>query len=165
VAIVLVRVDDRLIHGQITTAWIADSKATRIVISSDEVANDPLQQTIISITAPPRTPIDVFSAEKTIQMAESGAWDSERIFILCKYPNDALPLVQAGLEFKEVNVGNVGGMTQHLTGSRKQIFKSIAVTEDDVKAFREMLAAGVDFEARVTPRDRRVDFAELLEKA
>lgn len=164
-AIVVVRVDDRLIHGQITTAWIADSKATRIAISSDEVANDPLQKTIISVTKPPRTDVDVLSTEETIQTAKSGAWDRQKVFVLCKYPRDALSLVKAGLDIKEINVGNVGGMTQHKSGSRKQIFKSIAVTEDDVEVFREILEAGVGLEIRVTPRDRRVDMATLLEQA
>ena len=162
-AIVLVRVDDRLIHGQITTAWIADCNASRIAICSDEVANDPLQKTIIGITAPPRTPVDILSREETIQADKSGAWDREKVFILCKYPSDALPLVEAGLDIKEINVGNVGGMTQHVSGSRKQIFKSIAVTEEDVRLFREMLAAGVELEVRVTPRDRRVDLSTLLD--
>ena len=163
-AIVLVRVDDRLIHGQITTAWIADAKASRIAISSDEVAGDPLQKTIISVTKPPSTEVDVLSAAETIQRATSGAWDREKVFILCKHPGDALTLVKAGLDIKEINVGNVGGMTQHKSGSRKQIFKSIAVTEDDIKVFRDILEAGVGLEIRVTPRDRRVDMAALLDK-
>ena len=164
-AIVLVRVDDRLIHGQITTAWIADAKASRIAICSDEVANDPLQKTIINVTKPPKINVDVFSVEEVIQKAQSGAWDREKIFILCKYPSDALPLVKAGLDIKEINVGNVGGMSQHKTSGRKQIFKSIAVTEEDVGNFREILEGGVELEIRVTPRDRRVDMAPLLEKA
>ena len=161
----LVRIEDHLIHGQITTAWIADSKANRIVISSDEVANDPLQRTIINVTAPPKIKVDVLSAEQTIQKAKSGAWDRERIFILCKYPSDVLPLVKAGLDIKEVNVGNVGGMTQYKSGPRKQIFKSIAITEDDEKILRELLQAGVKLEVRVVPRDRRIDLAALLDKA
>ena len=164
-AIVLVRIDDRLIHGQITTAWIADSKASRIAICSDEVANDPLQKTIINVTKPPKIDVDVLSAEETIQRAKSGAWDREKVFILCKYPSDALNLVKAGLDIKEINVGNVGGMTQYKSAPRRQIFKSIAVTEDEVKIFREILAAGVGLEIRVTPRDHRVDMATLLDKA
>ena len=164
-AIVFVRVDDRLIHGQITTAWIADVKASRIAISSDEVAGDPLQKTIISITKPPRTEVDVLTAAETIQRVMSGAWDRQKVFIICKHPSDALLLVKAGLDIKEVNVGNVGGMTQHTSGSRTQIFKSIALTEDDFSVFREILESGVGLEIRVTPRDRRVDMAPLLDKA
>ncbi len=163
--IVLVRVDDRLIHGQITTAWIADCRASRIAISSDEVAGDPLQKTIINVTKPPRTEVDVLSAEETIHRAKSGVWDREKVFILCKHPGDALSLVKAGLDIKEINVGNVGGMTQYKSAPRKQIFKSIAVTEDDTRIFREILEAGVGLEIRVTPRDRRVDMATLLDKA
>lgn len=163
-AIVLVRIDDRLIHGQITTAWIADVGATRIVICSDEVADDPLQRTIVNITAPPRMPTEILTTEQTVQAAKSGVWDRERVFVLCKYPSDVLPLVRAGLDIKEINVGNVGGMTQHKGGPGKQIFKSIAVTEEDVQIFRELLQAGVKLEVRVVPRDHRVDLATLLEK-
>ena len=163
-AIVFVRVDDRLIHGQITTAWIADAKASRIVISSDEVAGDSLQKTIINVTKPPRINVDVLNSEETIQREKSGAWSREKIFLICKYPSDALQLVRAELGIKEINVGNVGGMSQHKAGTRKQIFKSIAVTEDDVSVFQEILAAGVGIEIRVTPRDRQVDMATLLDK-
>ncbi|MGD1991747.1 MAG: PTS sugar transporter subunit IIB [Anaerolineae bacterium] len=163
--VALIRIDDRLIHGQITTAWIADAKANRIVISSDEVANDDLQKTIISVTAPPRTPVDIMTAEQTLTAARSNAWSRTRVFILCKYPKDALALVEGGIEVDEINVGNVGGMTQHKGKSAKQIFKSIAVTEEDQAIFRKLLNAGVDLEVRVTPRDRRVDLAGLLDKA
>jgi len=163
-AIVLVRVDDRLIHGQITTAWIAYSKATRIVIASDEVANDSLQRTIINLTRPPKIVVDVLTVDQTIERAASATWERDRVFIICKHPGDALNLVKAGLGIDEVNIGNVGGTTQHRTGVRKQISKAIAVTEDDVRIFREILEAGVALEARLIPRDRRVDMASLLVK-
>jgi mannose/fructose/N-acetylgalactosamine-specific phosphotransferase system component IIB len=162
--IVLVRVDDRLIHGQITTAWIAHTRATRIAISSDKVAGDSLQKTIIDVTKPPKIAVDVLTAEETIRSASSGEWDRERVFVICKYPGDALKLVKAGLGIDEINVGNVGGMTQLGSDARKQVHKSIAVTQADVKLFREILSDGVALEIRVIPQDRRIDMATLLGK-
>ena len=163
--IVLVRVDDRLIHGQITTAWIAHARATRIAISSDEVAGDSLQKTIIGVTKPPDTDVDVLTAQETIRRASSGEWGRERVFVICKYPRDALTLVKAGLGIDEINVGNVGGMTQFASDARTQVHKSIALTEADAEFFREILSAGVALEVRVIPQDRRIDMATLLDKA
>ena len=162
--IVLLRIDDRLIHGQITTMWVGLAAANRIVIASDEVAGDLLQRTIVGITAPPQTPTLIMTTAEAVQTAKSGAWDHQRIFVICKYPSDALALVKGGIGIAAINVGNIGGMKQHITGAGKQISQSVAVTPDDVTVLKEILAAGVKMEIRLTPRDRVEDVAALLAK-
>jgi len=105
------------------------------------------------------------SAQETIQAYHANTWKRHHVFILCKYPKDALALVKGGISIDSVNVGNVGGMTQHKDGSSKQIFKSIAVNHEDREVFQELLDTGVDLEVRVVPGDRRMDLERLLEKS
>ncbi len=162
--IVLVRVDDRLIHGQITTMWMGLTAARRIVISSDEVASDPLQKTIVAVTKPPQVPTDIMANAQTIETAKSGQWDRDRILIICKYPTDALALVNGDIGITEINIGNIGGMQQHKGGNAKQVSQSVALTPDDVKVLREIQAAGVKMDIRLTPRDKLEDVAAILAK-
>lgn len=163
--IVLTRVDDRLIHGQISTMWLGHVGANRIVISSDEVANDQLQRTIVSITAPPQVSTQIMTSQQTIETEKSGAWANERVFIICKYPSDALLLVKGDIGIKEINIGNIGGMMQGTKGTKgTQISQSVAVTPEDIKILKELLSMGVKMDIRLTPRDRIEDVAALLAK-
>jgi mannose/fructose/N-acetylgalactosamine-specific phosphotransferase system component IIB len=162
--IVLLRVDDRLIHGQITTMWIGMTGAGRIVISSDEVAADPLQKTIVAITAPPQVPTQIMTNAQVVQTVKSGAWDHQKVLIICKYPGDALALVKGDIGVKEINIGNIGGMLQGKAAAGKQVSQSVAVTPDDIRVLREILAAGVKMQIRLTPRDRVEDMAAILAK-
>jgi mannose/fructose/N-acetylgalactosamine-specific phosphotransferase system component IIB len=163
--IVQVRVDDRLIHGQITTMWMGLTAARRIIISSDEVANDPLQRTIVNVTKPPQVPTDIMANAQTIAAAKSGAWDHDRILIICKYVTDALALVKAGIGITEINIGNVGGMLEdHKLSNRKRVSQSVMLTPDEVNVLREIQAAGVKMDIRLTPRDKLEDVAAILAK-
>ena len=157
-AVALLRVDDRLIHGQVATAWLSSLGSRRIVVASDSVAKDELRKRVVALTAPKNVEVTILDLEGAVK-ALTGPLSSEtvKVMVLCTTPQEALYLVKAGIGITTVNVGNVGGIG-NMQGAKgkKQIFKSIAVGEEDVKAFQEMHDLGVKCDVR------GVDIMELI---
>lgn len=151
------RIDNRLIHGQVTVVWMKMIGADTIIVCNDEAAADPIQQMALSMAAKGST-VYVFTIEETIKYAQEHP--EESMFIVCKFPSDALAILESGLEVQEVNVGNAAP----IEGTNyKMVTKSIAVTEDDAKYYRKIaeMRGGV-LTSRLTTLNEEEDFLELL---
>jgi Phosphotransferase system, mannose/fructose/N-acetylgalactosamine-specific component IIB len=98
------RIDDRLIHGQVTVSWSKHVGAQRIVVANDEVAKDEIQKSLLPLAAPPGVEVTISSIEKANKHLE----DNKKTFLLVKNPYDALRLLEDGVEIKEINLGNMG---------------------------------------------------------
>jgi PTS system mannose-specific IIB component len=162
-AIGLVRIDDRLIHGQVATAWISAVGASRIVISSDEVANDSFQREVIDFTKPSDLLVDVLTTQQTIEMVRSGQWDGEKIFVICKNAKDALDLVNGEIGINYINIGNIGGSSNKKLGELKRLYKSIMVSEEDLVIFKQIVEKNVKVEIQIVPGDATLNIAKFIE--
>src|SRR5674536_100533 len=105
--ILLTRIDNRLVHGQVGITWTSSLGANLIVVVDDEAANQPIQQQLMTMTADNAgVGIRFFTVEKTIRII-SKASPSQKIFIVCKTPSVAKSLVDGGVQIKDLNVGNM----------------------------------------------------------
>lgn len=104
--VIHVRMDYRLIHGQVLVAWNASFKCNRIIVANDAVAKDPLQVTLLKSVAPVGSNVSVLSIEDCIAHCKSPDGEEERIFVIVKYPEDALALHEKGLPLSVLNLGN-----------------------------------------------------------
>ena len=153
------RIDNRLIHGQVAVTWMNSIGADKIIVCNDKVAADPIQKMALPMAARGNT-VYVFSVAETIKYAQEHP--DETMFIICKFPSDALQVLESGLEVKEVNVGNAAP----IQGTNyKMVTKSIAVTEDDAKCYRKIadMRGGV-LTSRLTTMNETENFLELLSK-
>lgn len=155
----LVRIDDRLIHGQVTTVWTKEAKAERIIVVSDEVANDEIRATLVKQAAPPGIKVSVVSIEKAAAVYKNPKYENDTVFYLFTNPTDILRLIERGVPIKSINIG---GMS--FKAGKKQITKAVSVDENDVSAFRKMHEMGVDLCLKVVITDPNVDFIKLLEQ-
>ena len=151
------RIDNRLIHGQVAVTWMNVIGADKIIVCNDKVAADPIQKMALPMAARGNT-VYVFTIDETIKYANEHP--EETMFIICKFPSDALAIIKSGLEIQEINVGNaapIPGTTY------KMVTKSIAVTEDDAKIYREIasLRGGV-LTSRLTTQNETENFLDLL---
>lgn len=156
--IVLTRIDDRYIHGQVVTRWIKDYPSERIIVVSDAVANDELRKSLLISVAPSHMKASVVTVEKMIKAYHSDRYEGVTAFVLFGNPQDIVTLVEAGVDIKTVNVG---GMIYE--EGRKQITKSVSATPADIHAFTELHKKGVRLELRQLPSDSPVDFFAKLE--
>ena len=105
--IIHIRIDDRLIHGQVATMWTNNLGATRIMVINDEVANNDLQKSVLRMAAPSNVSTSIISRDTAVKNISLGKYRGQRVFIVVKSPLDILHLVNNGLDIKKVNVGNM----------------------------------------------------------
>jgi PTS system mannose-specific IIB component len=147
-----VRVDDRLIHGQVATVWVKETKCNKIIICSDDVAKDTLRRTLVLKVAPPGTKAYVLPIDKAIEVYNNPKYDSFNALILCINPVDVLRLVEGGMDIKSVNLG---GMCYK--EGRTQISSAVSLGPEDIAALKKMHELGVELELRKLAGDPRVD--------
>jgi PTS system mannose-specific IIB component len=147
-----VRVDDRLIHGQVASIWVKECKCNKIIICSDEVAKDTLRKTLILQVAPPGTKAYVLPIDKAIEVYKNPKYDSFKALILCTNPVDVLRLIEGGMDIKSVNLG---GMC--FKQGRTQISSAVSLGPEDVTALKKMNELGVELELRKIASDSKVD--------
>lgn len=159
-AVVHLRIDNRLIHGQVTVAWVGHVGADHLIVTNDEVAADEMQRLILPQAARGvRT--SVLTVDDTVAYCASDRAAGERIFVIAKLPSDALALVERGVRPEEINVGNQAPRP----GTKfKMVTRSVAVTPDDAAIFRAIAGHGFGLRHRMMPTDRAADFLRVLEE-
>ncbi len=157
---VLARIDSRLLHGQVATAWTKTTGPNRIIVVSDEVAHNELRKSMIREAAPPGVKANVVPISKMIQVAKDPRFGNTRALLLFETPQEALEAVKGGVAIKELNVGSMA----HSEG-KIVVNKAISMDTDDIKAFVELKKLGVAFDVRKVPADSRENMDDLLKKA
>ena len=146
--ILLVRIDNRLVHGQVGVTWTSSLGANLLVVVDDEAANQPVQQQLMSMTADNAgVGIRFFTVEKTINVI-SKASPAQKIFIVCKTPSVVRSLVEGGVPIKDVNVGNM-----HFSTGKRAITKKVYVDDKDVEDLKYIESKGVNVFIQDAPGD------------
>ena len=154
------RIDNRLIHGQVAVVWMNSIGASAIIVCNDKVAADPLQKMALPLAAR-GSKVLVLSIAELLQYDKENP--DETKFVICKNPTDALEVLEAGTEVEYVNVGNAAPVagTQY-----KMVTKSIAATKEDAEVYQKIatLRGGV-LKSRMIPTNEELDFIKELQKA
>lgn len=156
----LVRVDDRLIHGQVVHAWIGFSKAKYLVVADDIAATDKTQQLMLRLAAPKTIKLEIQSLSDAVNFISNHEEDT--IFLIVRNPENLLKMMNMGLVIKEVNLGNIS-MTKSQTG-RKMLLKNIHVDQNDVDCLKGIASKGVDIYIKLVPDERPIDAIDLINK-
>ena len=122
--ILLTRIDNRLVHGQVGVTWTKTIGANLIVVADDAVAQDKMQQSLMTVTAKSSgAGVRFFSVEKTAAIIGNAA-PEQKIFIVCKTPKEVRRLVELGVELKDINVGNM-----HFSEGKRPLSKKVYLDE------------------------------------
>lgn len=144
--ILLTRIDNRLVHGQVATQWNSTLGSNLILVANDDVASNTMRQNLMKMAAPTGVATRFFSLQKTIDVLGQGEPRARKIFIVAETPEDVLTLVKGGVPIKKVNIGNM-----HMSEGKRQVATSVAVNDEDVAAFKELQELGVELEIRRVP--------------
>jgi D-glucosaminate PTS system EIIB component len=155
----LVRIDDRLIHGQVVTLWVKHLQASRIVIVDDQVVKDSFLQIVLRGAAPPGVKVEVFGLEQAAQALDRPEAERAKTIVLLKGPKAAIELRKAGVLFETLNVGGMGAGP-----GRKPFYRNISATQDELEMFRQLEAQGVAVQVQIEPNARPIALAGLLPK-
>lgn len=157
---VLARIDSRLLHGQVATAWSKTVQPTRIIVVSDSVSHDDLRKKLIMEAAPPGIKANVIPVNKMIQVAKDPRFGNTKALLLFETPQDALRAIEGGVEIKELNIGSMA----HSVG-KVAVSKVLSLGNEDVETFEKLKALGIKFDVRKVPSDSRDNMEEIVSKA
>lgn len=158
---VLARIDSRLLHGQVATAWTKRTNPTRIIVVSDSVSKDELRKKLIQQAAPPGVKAHVVPIQQMIKLAKDDQhFGGQRALLLFENPQDVLRAVEGGVPLETVNVGSMA----HSPG-KVQSNKVLAFSQNDIETFKRLKDIGIKFDVRKVPNDSKGNIDEILKKA
>ena len=158
--IVFARIDERLLHGQVVTAWVNDVACTQIYVIDDLTAKNVLIVNLYKKLAPPGTICDVVSVQKAIEILKGEPVDKkERVMLLVKVPQVLEALVDAGVQIDKINLGGMG-----LNNERKPFIDNVSASEDEVLSMKRMIDKGVNITYQVSPYSKTTDVSKVINK-
>lgn len=155
--IIHIRIDDRLIHGQVATQWTNELGATRIMVINDEISQNEMQKTLLRVAAPPNVSTSIISRETAYKNITNGKYKGQRVLVVVKSPVDILALVNMGLDIKNVNVGNMSTRPE-----TTRLKATVCVTEEEKNAFEELINRGLEITAIMVPGEPRVYIKDCM---
>lgn len=154
------RIDNRLIHGQVAVVWQKYINAKAIIVCNDKVAKDPIQKMALPLAARD-SKVLVLSIEDTL--AYEKEHPEESLFVIAKFPQDALDILSSGVKVESVNVGNAAP----ISGTKYvMLTKSTAATKEDAEIYRKIAELnGGQLTTQILPSMEKQDVLSLLNKA
>ncbi len=155
----LVRIDDRLIHGQVATVWTKETNVSRIIVVSDEVAQDELRKTLLKQAAPPGVSASIVDIAKAGRVYKNPKYENDRCMLLFTTPLDVERAIEEGVDIKEVNVGGIS-----YKDGKTKITKAIFLSKEEADSFRRLKEKGIKLDVRIVASDNSEDMIKLLDE-
>lgn len=156
-AIVDVRIDDRLIHGQVCGYWIPHYSIEKIVIVDDAICNDEMRKTALKFGCPGKVKLSILSSEVAADKLKRKLDEGSRVMILCGGPGPLRKMVELGYGISRVTVGNMSNKpgTEHVKGT-------VYVSNQDKEDFKSLSEHGVKLVAQMVPNESPVELNHLI---
>ena len=155
--IIHVRIDDRMIHGQVATQWSGRLNATRIMVINDSIVNDDMRKTVVRLAAPANVSTSILGRQKALTNIKNGKYKGQRVLLICVSPMDVNYLIDNGLPIKSVNVGNLAQRD-----GTERIRPSVNVTPEEKEAFKKLIGRGVEVTVIPTPQSPTVYLKDYI---
>ncbi len=159
-ALVLVRIDNRLIHGQILEAWVPFVRADCIVVANDEISAKPLQKMMMQASVPSRIRVEIGTVAEAILLLNSTQLSKRRVLLLFATTADAVRAYQGGLIFKRLNLGNL-----QANKGKARLSCTLFLDPADLDDLELLDQAGVKITARCIPADGERAWRKLIPAA
>lgn len=157
--IVLCRVDSRLIHGQVMTKWVQQSKASKIIIVSNSVSKDAFLLDIYKMSAPPGIDILCYSNKEAVGKWQNNEFPEAKILLLFADIQSLAEVFRAGLKVNEAQIGGLGGGP-----NRRAVYHNITLDDHDTKVLLDLSAAGLTVFFQTIPEDTPLSLEKAVKK-
>ncbi len=156
--VVLVRVDSRLIHGQILEAWIPHTRADALLIVDDDVAKDLLRRSVMEMAVPSNIAVEFDTTDEAVDWFKNGGYDEKRTIVLFSNLHVAKRAFDMGFSFNTLNLGNI-----HFCEGKVQVSSNLCLDKNDSNCIIELTKKGVSIDSRSVPIEKKVDFSRLVD--
>lgn len=157
--IVLARIDNRLIHGQVLEAWVPTIKANCIIVANDEVAQAAMQRILMEAAVPRGIRVIVDTVASVSDMLLSDELGDVRVLLLLATAGDARRVVESGVALKKINLGNM-----HAGKGKMQCSCTIFLDPEDVENLQQIEDHGVRVTSQCVPTEREIEWSKMLMK-
>ena len=157
--IIDVRVDDRMIHGIVSTQWIPQYKATRAMVVNESASKNDMIRSAMKMAVPPGVALSCISPSKAIANFQINKYERQRVFVVGREIVDIYSLFRGGVKFKRVNLGDI-------TQNEKPTLvldKTVRVSEEEKSMLREMRDAGILIHCQFRPDDSIINCTTVLD--
>ncbi|MFX3619000.1 MAG: PTS system mannose/fructose/N-acetylgalactosamine-transporter subunit IIB [Sporolactobacillus sp.] len=155
----LVRIDGRLLHGQVVTKWIQESKSDRVIIIDNKLVNDDFLRDVFLMAAPPGINVEVKSTKQAADEWKKDQFGDGKILVLFKDPDNVSASLNAGFHINRLQVANMGSAP-----GKKLVYKTVSMNEQDAQILQSIRKSGVDVYFQSLPDDREVGLQYVLKK-
>lgn len=155
--IIHIRVDDRLIHGQVAAMWTHHLSATRIIVVDDKATNDEMLKMYLKLATPRGVSLSVLSVQKASERIRQGIYDSQRIFIIVRSAQALCQLLDQGVKIDEVNVGNLAFAEGNI-----KVSDTVSLSKNNMEDFKKLADCGVKLTMQLVPSNTPDDFGKML---
>ena len=158
-SIEFIRLDDRLIHGQVVAGWTRLKGVNTILVVDDPTAGNKMQQQLMKMATPPGVTPVFLTIDQVVEKLNAGNYDKKKCMLLFKNVYTLRDLVAKGLDIKDVNFGNMRGKD-----SKIQLFNHVFATEEEVQIMKELSDKGVKMVAQAMPSGQICNLNDVVSK-
>lgn len=158
----MMRVDDRLIHGQVAVMWSKELGIQRIIVASDQIATNAIQVNALKMAAPAGVKAAILPIEKAVGILNDPRSAEMKILVISNNPEDLLKVAEQISEKPVLNVANYGRIGGGALSSKIKVSESVYVTEHDKEVLKQIADLGLEIIHQPLPSDGRQDFMKLL---
>ena len=155
-SIALYRIDDRLVHGQVMTAWTRIFNITKIIVVDDATAKNAFLCDVMKMAVPSGCSVQILSVADAVPVLQASEKSDEKTIVLVKAPIALRALIDQGIVIKEINVGNVGAGP-----GRKAVMRSTQLTKDEFDTLVGMSAQGIHIYFQMLPEAKSMELDKL----
>lgn len=155
----LVRIDFRLIHGQVVTKWVKEANANRIIIVNDMLARDEFLASVYKMAAPSNVKVDIFTIDDALENWNRNQFGDGKVLLLFKSIRDIRNLQKLGFPIPKIQIGGLGGGSGRVNTS-----SGISFDAKDVQLLKEMIADGSEIHIQVVPTQQKYEIEKVIDK-
>ena len=162
--ITALRVDDRLIHGQVAMTWTKQLAVQGIVVANDEAANDNTQKMALKMAVPGGIKSLIKPVDEAIRILNNPKASKMRILVLTRTVKDALKVRQSVGEIGFLNVGNTGRFDGIDVSEKLVLTPTIMLTKTEQQALKDLVALDPKTCMQQVPNDEQKLVKDVLDK-
>lgn len=158
----MMRVDDRLIHGQVAVMWSKELGVQRIIVASDKIAANSIQVSALKMAAPAGIKAAILPIDKAVGILNDPRSASMKILVISNDPQDLLEVISKIKEKPVLNIANYGRIGGGSLSSKTKISESVYLTEEDKNVINQINDLGIEIIHQPLPTDPRENFINLM---
>lgn len=151
--ITTLRIDERLIHGQVIATWLKSLKVSHIIVANDAASKDTILQKTLKMVLPAEQKCLIKGVDDAIRILNDPRCEKMRILLIAANPADAFKLVQQVPAVPEVNLANYGSITKPDVPDKVTVSNMVYLDQEDVAATNNLVQSGKSIFTQKTPSD------------